>query len=247
MNEATSKPVVVLVHGAFANRHAFDAVVPALQARGYQAVAPDLPGHGDDRTPLPDISLDSYIQVITDVVRQYEQVILVGHSMAGMIISAVAEREPDRVAALIFVAAYLPTSGQTLQALASGDGESLVGKHMQFAPDYATVTIARTAVAEAICADLPVDFQNIIVESQKPEPLKPFQGAVSLSEERFGRVRKAYLQTSNDRAVTPSLQGQMLAAYPNMPRRTLATSHLPFLAQPNEFVAAVLDLAADAS
>lgn len=235
----------ILVHGAFADAHAFDAVKPLLEAAGHRVIAADLPGHGADATALKEISLEKYVDSVTRLVEaQPAPVVLVGHSMAGMVVSQVAERAPNKVQQLVFVAAYLPMNGQSLEALAKGDPTSLVGQNMQFAPDFSTVTIKRERLAEALAADLPPEIQGFIVAGHKPEPLAPFQGKATLTEARFGSVPRSYLFTANDRAVTPALQQQMVAAWPNTKTKTLATSHLPFLAQPAAFVTALLELSA---
>lgn len=239
----TTTMTFVLVHGAFADSHAFDAVKPLLEAQGHRVLAPDLPGHGADTTPSADITLERYVDSVKALVEaQNQPVVLVGHSLAGMVVSQVAERAPTKVKQVIFVAAYLPQNGQSLEDLAKGDPTSLVGQNLQFAPDYSTVTIKREALAQALAADLPAQVQ-FIVAGHKPEPLAPFRGKAVLTTERFGSVPRAYLLTSNDRAVTPALQRQMLAAWPTTQTVELATSHLPFLAQPEAWVTAVLRLA----
>lgn len=233
----------VLVHGAFADAHAFDAVKPLLEAKGHQVIAADLPGHGADITALEGLSLETYVDAVTRLVEaQPQPVALVGHSMAGMVVSQVAERATARVQQVVFVAAYLPKSGQSLEEIAKGDPTSLVGANMQFAADFSTVTIKKERLAEALAADLPGEVQGFIVAGHKPEPLAPFRGKATLTDARFGSVPRSYLFTSNDRAVTLALQQQMVAAWPNTKTKTLATSHLPFLAQPAAFVAALLEL-----
>lgn len=240
---ASSRPVVVLVHGAFADHHAFDAVKPLLEAKGYSVVTPDLPGHGEDSTPLSEITLDRYTDSVLTEVRSHPQgVVLVGHSMAGMVVAQVAERAPQQIKQVVFVCAYLPQNGQSLQDLASTDAESVVGKSLQFAPDYRTATLAKERVVEALAADLPTPLQRVIVNAQRPEPLAPFQGKVTLTDAGFGQVRKAYLFTSQDRAVTLGLQRRMASAYPQLRTTTLTTGHLPFLAQPQPFADALIDL-----
>lgn len=235
----------VLVHGAFADAHAFDAIRPLLEARGHRVIAVDLPGHGAATSAAQAITLETYVTAVTALVEaQPTPVVLVGHSMAGLIVSQVAERVPQRVEQLVFVAAYLPVSGQSLEELAKRDPASLVGQNMQFATDFSTVTIKHEALAEALAADLPPEVQAFIVAGHKPEPLAPFQGKVTLSATRFGAVPRAYVFTTNDRAVTPALQRQMVAAWPGTKSATLETSHLPFLARPQAFVDVLLDVSA---
>ncbi|MBS2011392.1 MAG: alpha/beta fold hydrolase [Deltaproteobacteria bacterium] len=233
----------VLVHGAFADARAFDAVRPLLEARGHRVVAADLPGHGSDATPARDVSFAKYVDAVQALVEaQPSPVVLVGHSMAGMVVAQVAERVPAKVRQLVFVAAYLPKSGQSLEELAKGDTASLVGQNMEFAADWSTVTIKREALAEALAADLPAEIQAFIVAGHVPEPLSPFQAKVTLTDAAFGAVPRSYVFTSADRAVTPALQERMVAAWPNTKTRSLRTGHLPFLAQPSAFVDALLEL-----
>ena len=70
--------------------------------------APDLPGLGEDRTPIPKVSLQSYADRISQVLdAEPEPVVLVGHSSGGMIISQAAEQRPDKVKLLVYLAAIL--------------------------------------------------------------------------------------------------------------------------------------------
>lgn len=233
----------VLVHGAFADRNAFNGLSELLQVNGRRVVTLDLAGHGADTTDPHAITLDTYVAQVEAIVRaEPASVVLVGHSMAGMVVSQVAEREPAKVRAIVYIAAYLPTSGQTLQSLAETDAASLVGANMVFAPDYSTVTVRLEHLVDAICADCPPPVQQYIVSSHRPEPLAPFQGAVDLTDARFGSVPKGYIATTADRAVTPDLQGRMLAAYPNMPRRSIDAGHLPFISQPAATAKAIEEL-----
>ncbi len=236
----SNQTTVILVHGAFADRHAFDLAAPLLESAGYRVLAPNLPGHGEDGTPVRDITLDTYVDAVANLVAAQEApVVLVGHSMAGMVVSAVAERLPERIRHLIYVAAYLPQTGQNLSQLAQLDPASLVGQNMEFAVDYSTVTIRREQLANAICADVPASIQAMIVAGHKPEPLAPFQGVVNLTPERFGSIKKSYLLTTADCAVTAELQRRMLAHYPETAIADIHTSHLPFVSQPAEFTAAL--------
>ena len=54
----------VLVHGAFADAHAFDAVKPLLEAQGHRVVATHLPGHGGEPTPARELTLEHYVRQV---------------------------------------------------------------------------------------------------------------------------------------------------------------------------------------
>ncbi len=98
----------VLVHGGWSGGWTWEKVVPLLEEAGHQVEAPDLPGHGDDRTPIPQVSLQGYADRICRVLdAQPEPVVLVGHSSGGLVISQAAEQRPDKVKMLVYLAAFL--------------------------------------------------------------------------------------------------------------------------------------------
>ncbi len=104
----------VLVHGAWQSNGTWDRLVPLLEKHGHNVIAPVLSGLGTDQNRLsPDITLRQHIEdVARELSRFAGQVILVGHSYAGMIISGVVETSPDRVQRLVFLDAFIPEHGQ---------------------------------------------------------------------------------------------------------------------------------------
>jgi pimeloyl-ACP methyl ester carboxylesterase len=77
-----------LVHGGWNGGWCWEKVVPLLEEAGHEVEAQDLPGLGEDRTPIPEVSLQGYADRISQVLdAQPEPVVLVGHSSGGMIIS----------------------------------------------------------------------------------------------------------------------------------------------------------------
>jgi pimeloyl-ACP methyl ester carboxylesterase len=103
---------MVLVHGAWGGAWIWEKVVEPLEALGHKVETLDLPGAGDDHTPLEEINLDLYAERICEVLgTSPEQAVLVGHSMGGMAVTQAASRCPGRVASLIYLAAFLPGGG----------------------------------------------------------------------------------------------------------------------------------------
>src|SRR4051794_35967593 len=108
---------VVLVHGAFADTGSWAGVVKALQAAGVMVQAP--------ANPLRSVSGDA--AYLASVVNQIPgPVLLVGHSYGGAVIS-VAAPQAQNVVGLVYVAAFIPDEGETLQALAEKATDSLLG------------------------------------------------------------------------------------------------------------------------
>ena len=96
--------------------------MPLFEARGHRVLAPDLPAHGDDRTPAAAVALQGYTGRICEIAgAQTEPVILAGHSMGGVSITQAAENCPQYIGALVYVCAFLPCKGDSAITWASQD------------------------------------------------------------------------------------------------------------------------------
>lgn len=230
-------PTYVLVHGAFADESAWSFVRKNLAIHGDVQVV-NLPAHGIDLTPASNISLKDYTLAVKEVIQEAPgKVILIGHSMAGIVISQVAEEIPNKIEKLVYVSAYLPQNGEKMLDLANQDKQSLVGSNFVLAPDQTTATVKKEAIPEAICADCPDFMKEALVKYHKPEPTAPMMEALKLTANNFGNVPKYYIHTTNDRAVGYELQKQMVMANGQIKKTyTMNTSHLPFVVQPQAFL-----------
>jgi pimeloyl-ACP methyl ester carboxylesterase len=104
----------LLVHGAWHSGRCWDRVVPLLESAGHRVLAPSLTGYGDKAHLLsPEVGLGTHIDDIVALVEDERDVVLVGHSYAGMVISGVADRIPERIARLVFLDAMVPEDGET--------------------------------------------------------------------------------------------------------------------------------------
>jgi pimeloyl-ACP methyl ester carboxylesterase len=107
----------VLVHGAWHGGWCWKKLTPLLQAEGHKVYTPTLTGLGDRAHLLhPDIDLDTHINDIVALIEfeDLNDVILVGHSYAGMVITGVAEQIPARLSTLVYLDAFLPEHGKSL-------------------------------------------------------------------------------------------------------------------------------------
>lgn len=237
---------VVLVHGAWMGASSWDRVAADLRARGLSVKAVELPGHGADPTPPDRLTLAGYVDAVLAALPADGRAVLVGHSMAGMVISAAAERAPERIARLVYVAAYLPQNGQSLYQLSAGDADSQVGKYWTQADPktYSPATIRADGIAEVFCADCSAADQRALVATHRAEAVPPLGTPVALSAGRFGSVPRVYVHTLKDRAVSYGLQQRMLAAAGGAARVvTLDSGHLPMLTQPRAVADAIADAA----
>ncbi|TDN36765.1 alpha/beta fold hydrolase [Hymenobacter sp. UV11] len=235
------KKTFVLVHGAWSGQYAWAEVRPLLEQAGHRVVTFDLPGHGDDPMPPDDLTLASYVEATTArVLAEAGPVVLVGHSMAGLVVSQVAERIPASIAQLVYLCAYLPLDGQS--AFSFADADSILPANLVVSADQRTATIQPEAIVPIFAADCPPAIQALVVARHRPEPLPPFQEPVALTPANFGRLPKRYIETLRDVGITPALQRRMVAANGAVAQvDTLDCGHSPFFAKPQELAALLLN------
>jgi pimeloyl-ACP methyl ester carboxylesterase len=163
---ATSTPTVVLVHGAFADSSSWTGVVQRLQAAGIPVLAP--------ANPLRGLVLDtaytaSFVSAIPG------PVLLVGHSYGGAVITNVAS-QVDNAVGLVYIAAYTPDEGETLQDIAA-NFPTEIGTALQQATVSATgdpasteveFSIARESFVSVFAADLPAETTSVMWATQRP-------------------------------------------------------------------------------
>ncbi|MEW2572066.1 alpha/beta hydrolase [Streptomyces sp. NPDC047070] len=105
----------VLVHGAWHDGRSWNRVAPLLTAEGHRVFAPSLTGHGDKADLLgPEVGLTTHTDDVIGLILEHDlnDVVLVGHSYAGMVISNVANRVPERISRLVYLDAMVPTHGE---------------------------------------------------------------------------------------------------------------------------------------
>ena len=231
----------VLVHGAFAGGWIWGPLAERLEAAGHTVEAPDLPGAGDDETPLEEVTLERYAERICEVLDAGpEQSILVGNSMGGVVMTQAAAGRPEMVMRLIYVAAFLPADGQSLIELTqlpegAGDlvqetvvvsGDPPVGEvpeeTKRASNEYCTPEVSEWAVAKA-----------------GRQPVIPFTEPVRLNDE-FERIPRSYVITTKDRFIPPPLQRRMVKDRNMTDVVELETDHHPQLSRTEE-LAGLLD------
>lgn len=222
---------IVLVHGAWSDSSAWNAVVPLLKAKGHKVINVNLPGHGTDGTSFADITFQSYVDAVKTAIGEQDNIILVGHSMAGMVISQVAEDIPTQIRELIYIAALLPKDGQSLLDLAKTDADAHTGKYLQIDQEHGAAIIAKEGIVDVFFEDAPKEVADQITANWKAEPLAPLATPVKLSE-KFSAVKKVYIFTEKDHSISYQLQQRMVQATPVAKSYSLHSSHTPFISMP---------------
>jgi pimeloyl-ACP methyl ester carboxylesterase len=225
----------VMVHGAFHGAWCWFKLTPELEKRGHAVVALDLPGAGDDPTPVETVTLEDCAQRIADVVSaQSEPALLVAHSLGGVPATLAAEIVPQHLRRLIYLSAFIPKNGDAFIDIRNYAGypENPGPPHFVYSDDRRTIT----AIPELVrprwyndCSETDIEFA---LTHYRPVPTAVLTAPVHVTEDRFGSVAKSYIHCAHDRGAVPALQDTMANAAGCRPNFTLPTSHSPFLSAP---------------
>jgi len=231
---------IVLVHGAFGRAANWDRVAPGLRAAGHDVEAIDLPGQGDDPTPVAEVTLDRYAARVCEALADGPPAVLVGHSMGGVVITQAAARCPANVDRLVYVAAFLPADGESLIDLTQrpeGAGDAVqAGLVVDGDPPVATMPPQAAREGLMHCCD---DEAAAWAQS-----VAPFTHPVSLDRgDAFDALPRAYVTCLQDRAVKPALQRLMFERAGCDPVIEIDTDHCVWASRPDELVAALDRLA----
>ncbi len=233
----------LLVHGAWHGGWCWERVLPALERHGHAALAPDLPGHGKDPTPTREVTLPAYVgRVVRALDAAPEPVVLVGHSMGGVVITQSAEQRPDKVRTLVYVSAFLPRDGESLGQIASEDRDALVMPNLVPVEDKAAVILRPEVVRDAFYGSCSPEDAARAAARLVPQALAPFQTPVHTTPGRWGRVPRAYVECLRDRAISPPVQRRMYEASPCGTVVTLDTDHSPWYSASGKLTDALLRL-----
>jgi pimeloyl-ACP methyl ester carboxylesterase len=170
-----------------------------------------------------------------------EPSILVGHSLAGAVISQAAERLPERIRCLVYLTAFLLSDGQSRRQLPDV-GTSIVQQNLIFSKDHESVGVAPKVCREAFYGECSYADARQAAGRLNPTPTCLFTTPVTLSGERYRRVPRVYIECLRDRAVPLELQRTMQAAVPCARVFSIDTDHSPFLSAPQELARLLLAL-----
>jgi len=224
----------VLVHGAWQAAYAWRSVQTSLERAGNKVIVVELPAHGTDQTPPQNVTLDAYRDKVADIIsKESGKVVLVGHSLGGMVISAAAEKVPEKIEKLIYVAAFVPQNGQTVFDLAGMDQASMLTKSLIPSADQLTFDLIRSNITDIFLQDGTQEVKDLLLKNYRVEPAIPFTNKITLTGERFGKVAKYYIRTLKDQALTPTLQNSMIKTAGIDRVYQIDTGHSPFMTKPD--------------
>jgi esterase estC, putative len=222
---------VVFVHGAFEGSWCWERVLPLVEG---DVVAVDLPGRPGSAPVAP--TLENWADTVASATTGRS--LVVAHSLGGISALAAANRAPNRIAGLMFVAGLVPSSGQCYWDLLP-KFQNMIRKWMKVGEPV--VRITRLAARLRLCNGLPPADRDMILSRLVPEP--GLAMGTPVDYELADDLDLTYIHTTRDRMVRPSEQRHYVSVLPERTRRlTLNCGHSAHHAQPVELARIINDL-----
>lgn len=228
----------VLIHGAWHGAWCWDTLAAQLRAAGHEVTALDLPGMGNDSTHASAVTLQSWIDHTVQTLASCDQpVVLVGHSMAGMVITGAAAVLPAKVSALVYVCAFLPVTGEALFELASR-------------PEGAATLVQQVPSDDGLCTLVPADNARVTFYGKCPPsatdaavarlcplPIQTVMDPLPAPASELSALPRFYVECTEDCAIPIALQRFMWGRQAGIVVHTLDSDHSPFVSQPEKLAA----------
>ncbi|KAJ4802262.1 methyl esterase 12 [Rhynchospora pubera] len=248
---------IVLIHGEGFGAWCWYKTMSMLEEAGLEPVALDLTGSGIDNTDVNSITtLEEYSKPLINYLSTLgddEKVIVVAHSCGGACLSFIMEHCPGKISKAVFLAATMVKDGQKpfdvfTQELASADillQESqflLYGNGKDKPPTG--LKFDKQQIKALYFNQTPTKDIALATVSMRPIPLAPIMEKISLTPEKYGTVRRFYIQTLEDMMLSADVQEKLVReSPPHGIFKIKGGDHCPFFSKPQALNKILLEIA----
>lgn len=233
----------VLVHGAWHGGWCWERVTTRLRAAGHKVFAPTLPGVGSRaHIASPSIGLTTHIEDVVGLIEMAEidDVVLVGHSYGGMVITGAAERIAPKLSTLVYLDAFVPKDGQALMSLVPPERAQAMAMGAVNEGDGWKVPAPHPGAYFGVKKQDDIDW---IVRRCTPQSLLTFMQPVRTKGEWEKVKRKVYIRAQGHPGPTFATFGEMAKTTAGWDYHDVACGHEVMVEMPQELTDILLKLA----
>lgn len=232
----------VLVHGAWLGAWCWRRVLPLLRNAGHEAHAATLTGSGDRAHLItPAIRLRTHVQDILNLIacEELDDVVLVGHSYSGMVITGVADallqRQPGLLRHLVYIDAVTPLPGESWS---SQHTQEMISRRIQTAMENGGAYLPAPDAGGFGLDGADRDWVN---RRQTPHPFGVYRDPLTFDAERLATLPRTFIDCTAPPMPTIAVMRQRVRQEAGWRVIEMATSHLPMVSQPKQLAEILLD------
>jgi pimeloyl-ACP methyl ester carboxylesterase len=223
---------MLLIHGSWHGAWCWFKVAPLLRRHG-PVVVPNLPGRGRDPALPHLVTLGRMVRSLARHLDPATPTTIVVHSRYGVLATALAEAYPERVRRVIYLASFMLPGGARVADYFASDRDSFIAPYVEINRLGAWDRLAPEAYREGLYADCSPEDVVLAESLLCREPSLPALARVQTTE-RYRRVPTAYIRLTQDRAVSPALQDQLVDTCRPARVESLHASHSAYFSRPAE-------------
>jgi pimeloyl-ACP methyl ester carboxylesterase len=192
----------VLVHGAWHGAFCWAAVINELGKHGDHTHAVDLPGNNGNPFERAKVTLQLYVDSVVKFVeaRDLHNVVLAGHSMAGLVMPGVVAKIPDRVKRVVFVTAMVAVDGKPIFEPGNPSTAPLIQLANSRYDKSLPIDVMNDAFRNFFMQDAKKEMQDWVLSTLCPQPIQPFLDAVDMKSFHATGVPQSFLVCEDDLA-----------------------------------------------
>ena len=226
----------LLIHGGSHGAWCWDGVIRELNRLGHKGHAIDLPGAGDDSTPRASVTFKSYVAAVNAFIESEDlhNVVLVGHSLAGIFLPEIVAAHRDRVREVIFIAAYVLDQGERAIDLVDPNRVSEYHRLAEASPERSLMLDYQTA-RQRFFSDLSDDEARAAYAKLTPQPFAPYVEPARYGARSIGSISR-YILCRNDHNLPDDVCRSFAEKLGGVVQE-IDTGHDAMLSQPTELAA----------
>lgn len=230
----------IFVHGSWHGAWCWKPLADFIEHHGHHVQCIDLPGHGENKAPLKDVTLDHYTSYFETILKSSKiPPVVVAHSMAGTIAAPVLEKFPELISHLYLIASYIPKKGQSLVEMAEGFNNTEVHTVLREDKKNNTHQLSPEGAKRLFYPDCSTEIQEWALSKIQPQPLGPIKTRRDWDETGIHASKRTYVICEKDQVVNPLSQKEILNHY-LCKTASIDTGHFPFLSKPKELAEILL-------
>ncbi|KAI3843163.1 hypothetical protein MKX03_026953 [Papaver bracteatum] len=257
----STKKHFVLVHGACHGAWSWYKLTPLLKSAGHRVTVLDMAGAGINPKQVIDVqSFSDYVQPLMDFmehslpsgisIKQEEKVILVGHSMGGLVISKAMETFPEKISVAVFLTALMPNMLQEFKFAdvfkegCRGDAVYTYdegAKTFVFGPSYISSNLYD------LCSPEDATLATMLVRPIRVFSNEHMSEELAMSKQKYGSVKRVYIIAELDKTLTRDFQCLAIEKDPvDEVKEIIGSDHMVMMSKPQELFACLQEIAEEA-